>query len=74
MFKRNPDAVALVLITGFLLVAGVAPSIRGIHRLSAPLIHVMPKNELKSRLLRSVASLKECLHLRSHLRPIRRPQ
>ena len=66
MFKRNPDAVALVLIACFLLVpaAWKLPASWGI-----------PRQNVKVQLRRTVASLKQCLHLRStprhpaHLHP-----
>ena len=65
MFRRNPDAVALVLISCFLL----APMLR--HRQAAPL--GIPRQDVKIRLLRTVASLKQCLPFRSPRRPTQRP-
>lgn len=62
MFKRNPDAVALVLISAFLLAPTARPG--SIH---------IPKQAVKVRLQHSVASLKQCLHLRSTRRPTQRP-
>jgi hypothetical protein len=68
MFKRNPDAIALVLIVCALLVPiGVARArqIRTADR--TPQICVISQRDMvKTRMRATMASLKQCLHLRSH--------
>ena len=65
MFKRNPDAVALVLIAGFL----VFSAHRQMSGPRVPRVTVVSGQAVKARMHRTVASLKQCLHLRSTHRP-----
>ena len=55
MFKRNPDAVALVAICLFLVIARAAPEIRR---------PVQGRGGVRARLHRTVASFKQCIRLR----------
>ena len=59
MFKRNPDAIALVLVCFFVVTSARA----------TPVVSAVSRQGLKERF---VASLKQCLHHRSHTRPIAR--
>lgn len=67
MFKRNPDAIALVLIVCALLVPiGVARA-RQARADRVPQIRVVSQREMiKTHMRVTMASLKQCLHLRSH--------
>jgi hypothetical protein len=70
MFKRNPDALALALIVCFMAGSSVL-SRAAIHRPQIyPIVRVMQnKSEVKGRVRRSVASLKQCFRPDIHHHP-----
>ncbi len=68
MLKRNPDVVALVLLASFLLVsAHKYATVQPVQQMM-----LVSQQDVKTRLHRTVASLKQCLHLRSSHRPTSR--
>jgi hypothetical protein len=73
MFKRNPDAIALVLIAGSILLSGAVARARTAE-LRRPMVAslIAERHEFKTQVHHTVASLKQCLHLRSHRNPIAR--
>jgi len=58
MFKRNPDAIALVLIVCFMVGSAAAPW-RRMQR-TTRITRIAERQEMKVRLRHSVASLKQC--------------
>ena len=65
MFKRNPDVIAMVLICGALLLPGVIAHARA-NRAFPVVTVVSERDNFKTRVHHTVASLKQCLHSRSN--------